>query len=332
MLGYALWLRGDWDRAAVTIALAAEARFEARHPIVAAVTPLQAITNGDYDEARSQLSTARQSLSQAPWPPAIQVVATISALLARIDPGPDDPARILPLLQGEIGEAVTSVRGAVSPMWILHLTLLHVWAGDTAAARTLIAPLDVPHHVLPWLEPAAAWLKGLLAERTSPTEARRLLAAANASGLPGLPLHSAVISEDLARLDQALGHQATATAAATAAATRFAALGIHRDRQQPTPGPLNGLTSRERDVVALLTEGAQLRPNRRGTVRDPQHRRLPSLELIRQDRHKQPTRLGPTLPSVKGVLTSREVGRHSLNCWTGERGGAVLVSGDVGRA
>ena len=188
VLGYAHWLRGDWDRAAVTIAVAADAKFEERHPMVLAVAPLQALRDGDYGLARIQLATARRALARAPWPAAVEVVATITALLSKLDPDHDDPARILPLLRGEIGEAVTTVRGVVSPLWILHLGLLHLWSGDTVSAQTTTSLLDSDRHELPWLAAARTWLAGLLDENSGRTDAaRRNLAAASAGGLPSLP-------------------------------------------------------------------------------------------------------------------------------------------------
>ncbi len=261
-LGYAQWMSGDWPAAARALRLARESRYGAGHPMVAATLPLLALTDAAYERALEESRQAEQVLLAAPWRPAVQVAAVATVLTRRLA-GDDGRPQQLPGLRRAFGAPVSVPTALDSPFWLVHLGQAAVWAGEVDLAAELaerLARLDAP---LDWLAAAAAWLRGLVSEHSGdPMTARaHLLAAAADGSLDAMPLHRALLDDDLARVHTRLGHPRPAKLALAAMAQRFAALGLpspgaaHAADRAATGGVLDTLSDRERDVVGLVVEG-----------------------------------------------------------------------------
>ena len=98
--------------------------------------------------------------------------------------------------------------------------------------RRSLARLRTAHAELSWLGPARDWIEGLAAERDGDrAAARRLLIGAASGGLDALPLHRALVAEDLARVEAALGHPSAAAAATRESRARRSALGLTRHQR-----------------------------------------------------------------------------------------------------
>ena len=258
-LGYACWMLGDWPRAVRMLTLAAESRFGTQHPMVMAGQVLTAIARNDPDGAVASARTNREILLQAPWPPAIQVAGTADVLSRRLFGTTEDRANILPGLRRRFGGPVTHVGMIASPVWLVHLGLASVWADDGEQTARVLARLRTAYAELSWLGPAGDWIEGLAAESDGDRgTARRLLISASSGGLDGLPLHRALVAEDLARVEAELGHHAAAAAARKDSHERRSALGLTGTRDAEAgkrTTVLEVLSDRERDVVGLLVEG-----------------------------------------------------------------------------
>ena len=93
-----------------------------------------------------------------------------------------------------------------SPVWLVHLGLASVWADDGEQTARVLARLRTAYAELSWLGPAGDWIEGLAAESDGDRgTARRLLISASSGGLDGLPLHRALVAEDLARVEAESG-------------------------------------------------------------------------------------------------------------------------------
>lgn len=260
-LGYAWWMRGAWPAADRALGLARDARFGPAHPMVAAATPLLALSRNNPAGALEDLSRARAVLLDAPWRPALQVAAIAMTLTRRLHGTPEDRRRILPELQRSFGAGIAEPAGLQSPVWLTHLALTATWTDQLQLAEQIAERLDAWQDRLSWLGGAAAWIRGLVAERADDQErARHWLTAALGTGLlASLPLHEALVTDDLARVETALD-RATAARTRQQAAERFLSLGLPcpDKADQETSGPasvLDVLSDRERDVVGLLVEG-----------------------------------------------------------------------------
>lgn len=259
-LGYAAWMRGDWPSARRALGLARDARFGTEHPMVVATLPLTAISRNDPEAALIDVRRARTVLLAAPWRPAIQVAGIATVLTHRISGTDAARARILPEIRKSFGAGITQLRGLESPVWVAHLALAALWAGDVDLATDLADRLAGWTGDMRWTAPAGTWVRGLLAERRGDVGgARELMIAATATGrLDALPLHRALLADDLARVEGTLGHTAAAAAARHAAGRRFETLGLTPSTADDGPGGgglLDSLSDRERDVVNLLVEG-----------------------------------------------------------------------------
>jgi DNA-binding CsgD family transcriptional regulator len=258
-LGYASWMLGDWPRAQRLLSLAMESRFGPQHPLVLACAPLVAIARNDMPAANWAARSARDALLAAPWPPAVQVTGTVTVLARRLDGTPDERAHVLPELRRAFGGAVTDLGPIASPVWLVHLALAALWAGEADLVDHVLARLELARPHLTWLPPAIDWISGLAAEHQGDlTGARRLLVTASSSGLDVLPLHRALVIDDLTRVETRLGHVTAAAATRADAAERLVHLGlallVHPEAEAQRT-VLRALSERERDVVELLAKG-----------------------------------------------------------------------------
>jgi DNA-binding CsgD family transcriptional regulator len=264
LLGYAQWMKGDWEAAGVNIRLASESRLGTVHPMAASVGPLARIALGDLAGARSAAAQSRIALMLAPWSPAVQVALGVEVLLRQQQDDPAARRRLWDDLAAELDleHALSSDHGTL-PLTGLHLGLVHIWAGHLEEAGRRTGEIEGCASSLLWAEGAGAWLRGLTAlARDDPASAREPLQAA-VRGLVTLPLHSAHAATDLARACSLLGDATTASQARAAAVEAYSRLGLHDHARRLSPSPepvaiedpLAPLSDRERDVVALLAAG-----------------------------------------------------------------------------
>jgi DNA-binding CsgD family transcriptional regulator len=184
----------------------------------------------------------------------------------------------MPGLRHDFGSKADRPNGAVSPMWKLHAALAHCWAGELEASEVLAASLEATPD-LSWGAGASGWIRGLIAERKGDPAAVPLLVAALAAGTAPLPVFSAHLAVDLARVADAAGDAATSLRASTHAAATYRAIGAVPYLTAPTavsgpsgtsgtavpvevagvrtaiPGVSAALSEREQDVVTLVVRG-----------------------------------------------------------------------------
>ncbi|GAA3610174.1 helix-turn-helix transcriptional regulator [Microlunatus ginsengisoli] len=256
-LGYASWMRGDWAAARRNLALAVESRF-GLHPMAAAYAPLLDVARNDLDATAATLRAARGAVRDAPWSQAVGAVGTAEVIVGRLTGGPAGAASAVAELRAVVGDAVDDP--GISPVWAVHLCLSKIWSGQPDYVETIRSRWDFDASGLVWARPVIDWLTGLAAEQRHDLEqARRSLSsAAAAGGMDSMPFHRALVSDDLARVNGALGYGAAAKEARQDAADRFGRLGLIRDDQSaagPEADVLAPLSDRERDVVGLLVEG-----------------------------------------------------------------------------
>lgn len=258
-LGYAEWMRGRWPAAQRHLELATAARHGALHPMVAACAPLLALARGDWSGASAASTAGREVLLTAPWPPAVHVAGTAQVLLVRLTGTEAQRRGVMTDLTESFGPVVTTRSDLVSPTWLLHRAFATLWAGDIAGAEQLGGHLERASTQLPWLGPAARWVAGLVAEsRGDVAAAGHHLTLASTDPDWVLPLHHALILDDLARVQARSGSSVAARLARTEADRELASFGLggsadhapHAERSV-----LAGLSDRERDVVGLLVEG-----------------------------------------------------------------------------
>jgi DNA-binding CsgD family transcriptional regulator len=264
LLGYAQWMKGEWDAARMTINLALESRFGSVHPMVSAVAPLVHLSAWDLSGARSSAARSQAGLALAPWSPAVQIAFVSQVLLKHAEDDPVARQRLWSeLTSGPGAEAVHGGALETSALTALHLGLAQVWAGRLDEAERLSQGFEQRALSLPWLEGGRAWLLGLVAlARDDPAGAQVQLRVA-VPGLVVLPLHSAHASADLVRASELVGDTTGAAAAREGARSTYTRLGLHdyARRLSPAPSaeavddPLAPLSDRERDVVTLLARG-----------------------------------------------------------------------------
>ena len=262
LLGYALWMRGDWARAEACIGEAVGSRFGALHPLVLAIAPFRWIARGDNKGALNAIGDLCSEEVHAPWPPVVEAATTAAVIVLRLSGTPEERAQLLPQLRHDLAVRAAEVPWTTEPLWLLHLTLAHVWAGELEAAAQLTDLLDVEGKELIWATAAVDWLRGLIHDKAGDHwSAHRHLTSARSGQIAGLPLHHAFLLEDLAHVERTLGHTAAAEAAQTSAAARLNQLGLPlrvesvHIAEPSRSAVLESLTDRERDVAALLAEG-----------------------------------------------------------------------------
>lgn len=262
LLGYAHWMRGEWARAEACIGRAVGSRFGGLHPLVLAIAPLRWIARGDNDGALNAIGDLCSEAVHPPWPPVVEVATTAAVIVRRLSGTPEERAQLLPQLRHDLAVRAVEVPRSTEPLWLLHLTLAHVWASELETATQLTDRLAVGADELTWAPGAVDWLRGLIHEKAGDNRsAQRYLTTARFGQSAGLPLHHAFLLEDLARVERVLGHTTAADAAQTSAAARLNQLGLPpgvesaRITDPPRSAVLESLTDRERDVAALLAEG-----------------------------------------------------------------------------
>ncbi|HEX3784050.1 MAG TPA: LuxR C-terminal-related transcriptional regulator [Pseudonocardiaceae bacterium] len=254
LLGYAYWLRGDWPRARETIRTSLGVRYGAVNPMVRAVAVLADLATGDSGTLAQHHEQARAALREAPWPPAISTAATSEFVCLRLTGQLDEQARYLDDLNADFGTLTWP--NAVPPLWLLTLGMMNAAAQRPKAVHDLAATLAANPAPVDWREAGVAWLRGLAAELDGDLrEAARSLNEARARGMAELRIHAALLAADLARVLRGLGDETGAAGAQRESDDRLAEVDGARYLIAPTADPLTPLSDREREVVALLTQG-----------------------------------------------------------------------------
>ncbi|HEX4224282.1 MAG TPA: LuxR C-terminal-related transcriptional regulator [Pseudonocardiaceae bacterium] len=254
LLGYAYWLRGDWPQARELIRTSLGARYGALNPLVQAVAVLADLATGDAGTLAQHRDRTRVALRDAPWPAAIATAATAEFACLRLTGQRAEQARYLDELAADFG--TISWPSVEPPIWQLTLGLMNAAAGRPEAVRDQATRLADQSTVFDWRAAGVAWLGGLGAELDGDVqEAARALTEARAHGLAELRIHAALLAVDLARVRQSRGDETGAAEAQREADDRLADIDGAEYLITPSVDPLAPLSEREREVVALLTQG-----------------------------------------------------------------------------
>ncbi|WP_216897104.1 LuxR C-terminal-related transcriptional regulator [Nocardia alni] len=254
LLGYAYWLRGDWPEARERIRTSLESRYGAVNPMVRAVAVLADLTTGNPGTLTEHRAQARAALREAPWPQAITMALTAEFVCLRLTGRHAEQARYLDDLNTDFGTLTWPVME--SPLWLLTLGMINAAARRPEPVREFAARLGNAPAPVGWREAGVAWLHGLAAESGGDLqEAARRLDEARARGMGELRVHGALLTSDLARVRRSLGDDTGAASAQHESDDRLAQVEGARYLIAPATDPLAPLSDREREVVALLTQG-----------------------------------------------------------------------------
>ena len=260
-LGAALWMGGRWQLAETKFRLAEDLRQHQGNPMTMALISLGHTNRGDLVAADAVLSQVRDQLVAQPWHEGIEFY--IAALATRLHAGLDANAQrsAWDQLRDSFGPWVLRAPEPHVSFWLLHRTLLAVWAEQLDVADEMIRSLERIVAAPRWNDAAAHWLRGLVAERRgSDARARREFDDALARGIADVPLLHAHVLADRARV-------ARDARSADEARTAYLRLGQGRYAEQvlapsteagpdtSSHGYLERLSDRERDVVTLIGAG-----------------------------------------------------------------------------
>lgn len=254
LLGYAYWLRGDWSEARERIRTSLGVRYGAVNPIVRSVAVLADLATGDSGTLAQHRVQARAALRDAPWPPAISTAVTAEFVCLRLTGQDEEQARYLDDLNADFGTITWP--GAESPLWLLTLGMMNAAAQRPKAMHDLAERLADNPLPVNWRAAGVSWLRGLGAESAGDLpEAARLLSEARNHGMAELRIHAALLTADLARVRRGLGDETGAVTAQRESDDRLAEVDGAGYLIAPAADPLAPLSDREREVVALLTQG-----------------------------------------------------------------------------
>ena len=237
------------------------------HPMTRAIEPLLLGSRGHFEAADKKLHEIANVLEVMPWREAVHlyVISYVACLHARGDRTEQRAA--LPHLSAIFGSALLTVPGYTGALWIVHLALAAIWAGDHDLADTLVEEAQQQPRPPSWLSWVCSWLRGLIAEgQDRPDDASKHLDTAIAQFTQELPLYRAHVWADRARTAAGNNDQRQTSAAVASAIELYQMLGAapyldraRADTNGADPGPredvLAPLSDRERDVAALLVTG-----------------------------------------------------------------------------
>jgi DNA-binding CsgD family transcriptional regulator len=269
LLAFARWQSGSWNLAGVEMRIALDHVVGQPHPMLRAIEPLLHAGRGDFGQADKKLREAADVLEVMPWrePVHLYVISYVARLHAGADPAAQKLG--LPHLRTVFGDSILTVPGFTGALWIFHLAIAGIWAGDLDRAEELTRQSERQPHPPRWTGWVPAWVRGLAAETTGAIKQARLHLDAAVAGLTGdLPLYRAHVLTDHARVAALQRDDAAARRSLDAARQLYHVLGAvpYLARLNETADPaqsgslvevdmLSALSDRERDVATLLVSG-----------------------------------------------------------------------------
>jgi DNA-binding CsgD family transcriptional regulator len=269
LLAFARWQNGSWNLADVEMRIARDHVVGQPHPMLRAIEPVLHAGRGDFGQADKELREAADVLEVMPWrePVHLYVISYVARLHAGADPAVQKIG--LQHLRTVFGDSILTVPGFTGALWIIHLAIAAVWAGDLDRALELTRQGERQPHPPRWMTWVPHWVRGLAADTGGAIEQARLhLDAAVAGFTDDLPLYRAHVLADHARV-ATLQHDDTAAWRSFDAADQlYRVLGavpyfarLNEAADPPQSGSLvevdalSALTDRERDVATLLVSG-----------------------------------------------------------------------------
>ena len=269
LLAFARWQSGSWNLADVEMRIALDHVVGQPHPMLRAIEPLLHVGRGDFGEVDKKLREAADVLEVMPWREPVHLY--VISYVARLHAGADPAARKMGLqhLRTVFGDSILTVPGFTGALWMFHLAIAAIWAGDLDRAGKLTRQSGRQPHPPRWLEWVSAWLRGLAAERAGAIEQARLdLDVAVAGFTDDLPLYRAHVLADHAQVAALQHDEGAARQSLDAADQLYRVLGavpyLARVNETADPPPsgsltevdmLSALSDRERDVATLLISG-----------------------------------------------------------------------------
>jgi DNA-binding CsgD family transcriptional regulator len=269
LLAFARWLNGSWNLADVEMRVALDHVVGQPHPMLRAIEPVLRAGRGDFGQADKKLHEAADVLQVMPWrePVHLYVISYVARLHAGADPAAQKVG--LQQLRTFFGDSILTVPGFTGALWIFHLAIAAIWAGDLDRAEELTRQSERQPHSTRWMQWVPAWVRGLAAESAGATgQARLHLDAAVAGFTDDLPLYRAHVLADHARVAALQHDDPAARRSLDAAGQLYRVLGAvpYLSRLDETAGSaqsgspaevdvLSALSDRERDVATLLVSG-----------------------------------------------------------------------------
>jgi DNA-binding CsgD family transcriptional regulator len=269
LLAFARWQNGSWNLADVEMRIALDHVVGQPHPMLRAIEPVLHAARGDFGQADKKLREAADVLQVMPWREPVHLY--VISYVARLHAGADPAARKLGLqqLRTVFGDSILAVPGFTGALWIFHLAIAAIWAGELDRAGELTRQGERQPHPPRWMEWVPAWVRGLAAESAGTTGRARLhLDAAVAGFTDDLPLYRAHVLADHARVAALQRDDPAARRSLDAASQLYRVLGaapylsrLNEAADSTHPGSLiemdllSALSDRERDVATLLVSG-----------------------------------------------------------------------------
>jgi DNA-binding CsgD family transcriptional regulator len=280
-LGWCYLLTGAPELAAPHFR-AAEALMRPRpHPMTAAIIAGGYVHRGERERAAELFSQVREGLREMPWPEGVTSLLGSEAGYMHAYGTEHQQAALLGSYLSDFGSIVDASELA-GPLAMPWMALAYLWSGDLDTAERFAAELE-SRADLPWTASSAWWLRGLVAERRgNERQAFEHLIRATELASDSIPILTAHVASDLARLATAIGDNTLAEESAARAALIYARVGARGylpaitsehllddapealfTRADPettdTPWTATGvfapLSEREREVAALVIRG-----------------------------------------------------------------------------
>jgi hypothetical protein len=244
LLAFARWQNGSWNLADVEMRIALDHVVGQPHPMLRAIEPLLHAGRGDFSQADKKLREAADVLQVMPWrePVHLYVISYVARLHAGADPaarktGPQQ-------LRAAFGDSILTVPGFTGALWIFHLAIAAIWAGDLDRAGKLTRQGERQPHPPRWTGWVSAWVQGLAAETAGAVEQARVhLNAAVAGFTDDLPLYRAHVLADHARVAVRQHDESAARRSLDAAGQLYRVLGavpylarLNETADPPRPG------------------------------------------------------------------------------------------------
>ncbi len=265
LLAFAHWQAGAWNLARVEMGIALDGAVGQPHPMNRAIEPMLLAGRGDFEQADRKLRDSEDVLGAMPWREAVHL--HVISFVVRLHAGADQAAQQAGLqhLRNVLGDGILEVPGLTGAVWVFHLAIAAVWAGELPRAEMLIWQCEQQPRPPGWMAWVPAWLRGLIAEAAGlNADARAYFGAAIARFSSELPLYRAHVLTDHARIARLVGDSAAAAQSLANAARLYREIGavpyLERSaaggqRAAPAGDVMSALSDRERDVATLVVAG-----------------------------------------------------------------------------